>query len=217
MLQNKKHVFWQAFFLAILFFFLGLVFGVYMEQTRTDNINLLFYGSEVSLYDSFALGKLLENPSISCSDLINSNVNFADKIYEEARVLERFDSSNKLTNSLKYIHQKYDLLRTLLWMNIISVKEKCGNVNTVVYLYEYETEDIQIMSKQVVWSRILEDLKEEFGNEIILIPIAIDQEIVSLDSLINIYEIREFPAVVINEEIILYDHKTSEELKEYFN
>ena len=216
-LKNKKHVFWQAFFLTILFFFLGLVLGVYLEQLRSDDSNILFYQSEVSLYDSFALGKLLENPYVSCDDLIFANVNFADKIYEEAKELERFDSSNKLTDSLKKIHSKYDLLRTLLWMNLIKVKENCGNINTVVYLYSYNAEDIEIKSKQVVWGKILQDLKEEKGNEVILIPIAVDQEITSLNFLTRTYGVMEFPAVILNEETILYDHKTVEELKEYFN
>jgi len=64
-MENKKHVFWQAFFLTMLFFFLGLVLGIYLEQTRIDSTNIAFYQSEVSLYDSFALGKLLENPFVS--------------------------------------------------------------------------------------------------------------------------------------------------------
>tara|TARA_Y100000296_G_scaffold52850_1_gene60457 strand:+ start:2939 stop:3595 length:657 start_codon:yes stop_codon:yes gene_type:complete len=216
-LKNKKHVFWQAFFLTILFFSLGLVLGVYLEQIKSDNTNIIFYQSETSLYDSFALSKLLDSSLISCDDLIYANVNFADKIYEEAKELERFDRSNKLTDSIKTIHRKYDLLRTLLWMNLIEVKESCGDINTVVYLYLYDIEDIEKRSKQVVWGKILQDLKEKKGNEVILIPIAVDQSIVSLDYLIKAYDVNDFPAVIFNEEIILYEHKTIEELEDYFN
>ena len=216
-LESKKHVFWQAFFLTMLFFFLGLVLGIYLEQTRIDNTNIAFYQSESSLYDSFALGKLLENPFVSCEDLKNASIDFADKIYEEAKELERFESSNKLTDSLKIIHGKYDLLRTLLWMNVIDVKANCGEINTVVYLYEYNSDDIQVRSKQLVWSRILRDLKDERGDNLILIPIAADQGIVSLDYLIRTYGVREFPAVILNEENIFYDHKTVKELEEYLD
>tara|TARA_Y100000310_G_scaffold340429_1_gene436184 strand:- start:4971 stop:5627 length:657 start_codon:yes stop_codon:yes gene_type:complete len=216
-LENKKHVFWQAFFLTILFFSLGLVLGVYLEQLRSDDANIIFYQSETSLYDSFALSKLLDSSLISCDELIYANVNFADKIYEEAKELEKFDSSNKLTDSIKTIHRKYDLLRTLLWMNLIEVKENCGNINTIVYLYLYDVEDIEKRSKQIVWGKILQDLKEEKGNEVILIPIAVDQSIISLNYLVKKYNIVDFPAVMFNEEIILYEHETVEELKEYFN
>ena len=54
------------------------------------------------------------------------------------------------------------------------------------------------------------------GNEVILIPIAADQDITSLDYLIEKYEIKEFPAVIINEKDVLYEHKTTKELSEYF-
>lgn len=216
-LESKKHVFWQAFFLTTLFFFLGLVLGIYLEQTRIDNTNIAFYQSEASLYDSFALGKLLDNPLVSCGDLKMAGVDFANQIYEEARELERFDNSNKLTDSLKTIHRKYDLLRTLLWMNMIEVKENCGKINTVVYLYKYNADDIKIRSKQIVWSRILQDLKNQRGNEVILIPIAADQDIVSLDYLVRTYGVREFPAVVLNEENVFYDHKTVRELEKYLD
>lgn len=216
MLKSKKHVFWQALFLTTFFFLLGLVLGVYLEQLRADEINTAFYNSEASLYDSFALGQLFNDPLTSCDSLNEISVAFADKIYNEAKDLEKFDDSNKLTESLKAIHKKYDLLRTLLWMNIVSAKENCTGMNTVVYLYEYDTEVVPLKAKQVVWERILGDLKAKLGNDIILIPIAIDQDITSLDYLLKKYNIEEFPAVIINEEIVLYEHKTVEELEKYF-
>ena len=98
-----------------------------------------------------------------------------------------------------------------------TTKEDCGKINTVVYLYEYKIDEIQLKSKQIVWSKILQDLKDERGEEVLLIPIAVDQDITSLDYLIKIYEIREFPAVVLNEEIIFYDHKTVKELEKYLD
>ena len=216
-LESKKHVFWQAFFLAVLFFFLGLILGIYLEQTRIDNTNIAFYQSESSLYDSFALGKLSENPLVSCEDLKSASVDFANQIYEEAKYLEKFDDSNKLTKSLKVVHRKYDLLRTLLWMNIISFKENCGEINTAVYLYEYDTENIEINAEQIVWSRILEDLKNKRGDDLILIPIAVDQNLVSLDYLTKTYGLTDFPAVILNEKNIFYEHKTVKELEKYLN
>ena len=215
-LESKKHVFWQAFFITLLFFFLGLLLGVYLEQMRADNVNIAFYESEASLYDSFALGRLIEDTSLSCEDFKDASVSFADKIYLEARELEKFDGSSKLTDSLKIIHRKYDLLRTLLWVNLISAKEKCeSTLNTVVYLYIYDTEDLQTKSRQIVWSRILGDLKDEKGNEIILIPIAVDQDITSLEYLIKNYEINEFPVVIINEKQVISDLDSAENIKRY--
>ena len=216
MLESKKHVFWQAFFVTLLFFLIGLILGVYLEQIRTDNVNIALYNSEASLYDSLALGMLVKDLSLSCEDFKEASVDFADEIYWEARALEKFDDSSELTNSLKIIHRKYDLLRTLLWINIISAKEKCElPMNTIVYLYIYDTEDLQIKSKQIVWSRILGDLKSEKGNEIILIPIAVDQGVTSLEYLIKSYDIDEFPVVIVNEKKVIRDLSSVEGLGMY--
>ena len=216
-MENKKHVFWQAFFVTMLFFLVGLVLGVYLEQLRSDDLSTTFYDSEVSLYDSFALGRLIDSNITSCEDLKEAGINFADKIYFEAKELERFDEKTKLTESMKSIHRKYDLLRTLLWINILDLKKKCTNTNSVVYFYVYDAEDIETKSKQVVWGRILRELKEKKGNEFFLIPIAVDQEIESLNYLLGFYNVDEFPAVLINEKDVLYEHKTTEEIGDYLN
>ena len=216
-MENKKHVFWQAFFVTFLVFLVGLVLGVYLEQIRSDNFSVAFYDSEVSLYDSFALGKLIEGNFTSCENLKEASINFADKIYSEARDLERYDEKSKLTESIKSVHRKYDLLRTILWINLIDLKSKCGEINTIVYLYVYDTENIETKSNQIVWERILSEAKEKEGNDAILIPIAVDQKIESLDFLIEEYKIEKFPAVLINEKNVFYEHKTSEEIQGYLN
>ena len=217
MIENKKHVFWQALFLTILFFLLGLVFGVYMEQLRADGVSVAFYQSEVSLYDSFALGKLLDNNLTSCADLKEATINFADKIYDEARQLEKYDTKSELTDSMKTIHRKYDLLRTLLWMNTLEIKQRCGDLNTVVYLYDYGTEDIEIKSKQNVFGKILNDLKNEKGGDVLLIPIAVNQEIESLSYLMKRYGISDFPVIFVNEKKAFYEPASSDEIGKYLD
>jgi hypothetical protein len=215
MFENKKHVFWQALFVTVLLFLMGFVFGVYIEQLRSDNLSTSFYQSEVSLYDSLALGKITSDSSASCDDLKKISINFADKVYNEAKELEKYDDKNKLTDSIKTIHKKYDLLRTLLWMNVIDIEKKCGAINNVVYLYQYNTDDVVVKSQQVVWGRLLSDLKTKESDKLILIPIAVDQNIESLNYLINKYGIKNYPAVLINEKDILYQPKTIEEIENY--
>ena len=215
LLRSRKHVFWQAFFLTVLFFLIGLVLGVYLEQLRADSSNADFYYSETSLYDSFALGQVLQDSYAPCNILKKEISEFADKVYYEARQLEKYDDAAELTNSAKIILRKYDLLRTLLWINVINMKEaneKC-DLNTVVYLYTYDTQDLDLKARQLAWSRVLEDLKSTEGDNIVLIPIASDQNVDSLDYLIWKYNITESPAVIINEKTVFYDLKTSEELK----
>lgn len=215
--ENKKHVFWQAFFLTVLFFSIGLVLGIYLEQGRADNLNIAFSNSEAYLYDSFALKTLLENSNASCSNLNDVVASFADRIYEKALELEQFDESNQLTESVKAIHRKYDALRILLWLDIISLKTKCPKINTVIYLYDYSTGDVDIKASQIVWGRILGDLKTKKGKEVILIPIAADQNLFSLDYLRQRYGVSQTPAVIINEKNVIYDLKSSEDIKKLLN
>lgn len=212
--ENKKHVFWQAFFVTLLFFLIGLVLGVYLEQIRSDNLSVTYSQSEISLYDSFALSKLSDTV-ISCSDLIEANINFADRIYEEAAQLEKYDEKSKLTEAIKSIHRKYDLLRTFLWINIMDLKTKCPGITSVVYIYTYDTENIDVKSEQIVWERILNDLKLEKGNDIILIPIAEDSNLASLNSLINEFNITKFPAVIIGDKQVLHQISSVKDLEKY--
>jgi len=206
MFNNPKRAFFEAFFLALLIFIIGLLIGVSFEDSRLDKINEYYTLSEISLIDSVALNKISDLKNISCDELINYDLSFADKIYEEAALLERYEKSGKITNEMNIAHKRYDLLRTILWTNVIKTREKCsGSLNSVVYLYNYNNNDLTERAEQIVWSRILFDLKQKTGEKVILIPISIDNNITSLRLLVKEFKINKYPAVIINEKDILYD------------
>ena len=217
MKKNTKNVFWQALILTIIVFVAGIFLGIAYEGSKIDEINDYYVLSEIFLMDSFALSKLTDIGAglVNCGVLVDANIEFADKIYEEAYILEQYEESGKLSEALKILHRKYDLLRTLLWINLIDIPDKCKeNVSVVIYLYEYETEDLIKKATNRVWSKILFDLKQEMGNKIILIPIATDSDLTSLNSLISRYNISEYPVVIIDEHIIS-EINFVEELREY--
>lgn len=217
MIKNTKGVFWQALILTIIVFAIGIFLGIAYEGRKIDEINDYYVLSEIFLMDSFALSKLTDIGAglVNCGVLVDANIEFADKIYEEAYILEQYEESGKLSEALKILHRKYDLLRTLLWINLIDIPDKCKeNVSVVIYLYEYETEDLIKKATNRVWSKILFDLKQEMGNKIILIPIATDSDLTSLNSLILRYNISEYPVVIIDEHIIS-EINFVEELREY--
>lgn len=216
MLGKKKNIFWQAFLLAGIVFILGLLLGVAFEASRADKFEKFYTGSEISLMDYFALSQLTNSGDVTCETLINSNINFADQIYEEARLLNKYEESNSLTQSLKLLHRKYDVLRTFLWINSMKTLEKCEeDVSVVVYLYEFETEDLDKKATHNVWGKILFDLKQEKAGEIILIPIAVDSDLVSLNSMINQFDINKYPVVIINNKKVLDELTSVEDIEEY--
>jgi hypothetical protein len=215
---NRKRVFWEALFLTLVIFLLGMLVGVAFESSKLSEINDYYIRSETSIMDAFALSTFLEIDLASCDTLKQSNLDFADNIYEEAILLEDYEQAGKITESMKIMHKKYDVLRTFLWINTIKTSEKCGReYNTVVYLYISEAEELTQRATQNVWSKILYDLKQDQGSNVLLIPLAVDKELVSLDSILKAYNISEYPAVIINEETVLTEIVSVEDLKDYLN
>jgi len=215
-LGNPKNAIWEAFLVTIVVFIIGLLLGVAYENSTADKINEYYANSEISLMDAIALNNLLDLENGDCDVLINGNIKFADRIYQEALLLEKYEDAGKVKNDLWLAHKKYDTLRTFLWINTIKTLEDCKeDFSLIIYLYEYEAEDLNQKATQNVWSRVLSDLKEKRGSDIILIPIAADSDLASLEVLISRFEISQYPVIIINEEHLLYEPSSVEDLEKY--
>lgn len=215
--RNNKGVFWQALLLTIVVFIIGLYLGIVLEENRLQKINNYYIESEVSMMDILALNNLIDNENISCQELKDANFDLLDRVYEEAILLEDYEASGKITDNLNNFHKKYDVLRTYLWIDSMKIRKKCNNFNTIAYVYISETEDLTKKATQNVWSKVLFDLKQEQGRNVLLVPMAVDQELVSLDAVLKNYDISEYPAVIINEEVVLTELSSVEEIKVHLN
>ena len=211
---SNKYAFWQALVFTIIIFGVGILLGFVLEGTRSDTIELTLLNSEINLLDHQLRNQEKANLNISCETSIQNTFEFADKIFNEARKLEKIDQANKFTEILKVLHKRYDLLRIMLWMESIDVKERCqADFHTVVYFYHYGTEDIAIQAEQAALSRLLLDLKDKHGNKIVLIPIAVNLDLESTNLLIEKYKITKLPAIIIDEQKVIEDKPTIEELE----
>lgn len=216
MFDNPKRAFLEALLLALVIFIIGIIIGISFESSRLDDINMYYANSEISLMDSMALNRISDLENVSCDELISYDFSFADKIYNEALLLEKYEESGKITDSINVAHNRYDLLRTILWINVMKTREKCpGNFNSIVYLYNYNTEDLTERAKQIVWSRILFDLKQKSGKDITLIPISVNNDIASLHLLVGDFGITKYPAVIINEKYVIYELASSDDIENY--
>lgn len=215
-LGNPKNALWEALLITIIIFILGLLFGIAYENNKVNQINDYYLNSEVFLMDSFALNNLVDIGITNCSIMIDKELAFADKIYFEAKIINNLESAGKITDSLQLIHTKYDALRTFLWITIIKTYNQCGeNFLVVVYLYNYDTDNLVEKAEQNTWSRLLSDLKEAHGQEIILIPIAVDSGLVSLDTLVDNFNITKYPSVIINQKHVITKLETVSDLEKY--
>jgi len=218
MLNNPKRAIWEALLLAGLVFFLGFLLGFVWENSQTNKMNDYYMQSELYLLDSIALNSAAEIGGINCSSLYNSYSLFADRVYQEAILLQEYESAEKITEEMKIVHRRYDLLRTFLWVNVLKTPTQCKEKpNIIIYLYEYNTEDLVKKATQNVWSKVLFDLKQEEGNKLLLIPIASDLNITSLNILIEKFNVSEYPVVIVNNKEAIYDLTSSVDLRKHLN
>jgi hypothetical protein len=212
MLNSKKNVFWEALVITMVIFLGGLFLGMLIETGNSNKISNLYLQSEIGLADGMSMSRLTEEFNFDCDAIKDNNILFADRIYEEARLLEDYEEAGKLTDDMPLLHKKYDLLRTLLWTSNQRSLYRCDNYNLLVYLYEYDSEDLDKKAVQNVWSKILSELKTS-NHDILLLPIAVDQNLSSLNLLIDNYNIEAFPALVINNDEVLYEIESAEYLE----
>ena len=219
MFKSQKNVFWQALVVTIFIFGLGIFMGFVLENWRTNKIDLLSQHSDLDLLDIKLQNDIYSGEILNCEFAIQENLDFAERIYKEAQILGRYEKASRLTEDLRIQHKKYDLLRTILFLNSIEIKEKCNaSYYELVYFYKYNNNELGLKAKQEVFSKLLLDLKEDKGSEILLIPIAADNEISSVNLLLDKYNIsdEELPMIFINREFKITNLQKIEDLEQYF-
>jgi len=217
--MRYRYYFLEAFALTILLFVGGFIIGLSIENSR--NLELANYyistEDEISgLADQLDISNL---GKYACSELIERNFYIGDQIYSQASIFEEYENSAILTKSqLIREHRKFDVLRTLFWVNSINIKKRCGNdvFDTVVYLYDYQTDELEEVAKQKVMSRITSEIKESLQDKVILIPIAKNLNISSLNSLLQDYKNTNESALMIVNEDKEFLYNQSEDIRDYF-
>jgi hypothetical protein len=214
MFKSQKHVFWNALLLAVFIFASGIALGFWFEGLRNAEINELFIKSDIDLLDARIVSELLSD-EVACESAVQENIDFGNRIYREAQILNRYETAERISERVKIQHYKYDLLRTLFWINSINIKKKCdADFHTVVYLYDYIDAEIETKAKQAVFSNVLGELKKKRGDEIMLIPIAGDTEFSSIDVLKKTYHVEELPVILIDEKKQITEISSVEQIEE---
>lgn len=215
-IKGNKHTFWQALIIALIIFFIGIILGIFFENYRTSRMERFYINSETEIFDIQLGSDILNMFEFDCDFVLRETIGFADRVYEEAKTLEKYDASNKITEDIVNVHKRYDLLRTALWRDAIKLQEKCPQkTNVVVYLYEYMEPSINTQAKQITLSKVLLDLKKKYEDKVILIPIAYDSGSKSLELLKQKYELTESPVVFINQKHKITELSSMEELEAY--
>ena len=212
---KTSSMFVQALLFAVFVFVIGLFLGFVLESNRSEDVGLNLLNSEVDLLDEQLRNKFIGNFDVGCDLAVSNSFEFADRIYIEGLKLEDYEDASKFGSSLDIIHRRLDLLRSILWQESISLKEKCGgSFHTVVYLYDYKTGDVGKKAEQLFLSRLLLDLKLDDPREMLLIPIAANSGLTSINLVLDHYEITELPVVIVDEEKVVDEFVSLEELRD---
>ncbi|MFA5020038.1 MAG: hypothetical protein WC533_02980 [Candidatus Pacearchaeota archaeon] len=217
-LTSKYRVFLESLILSLLILIIGISIGFYIENYRTDKVV-----NDYKVFEINALDLKLQNyyyqimNTASCNFTIESNLKFADEIYDEGLLIAKYEETQEFSDNLLLAKKRYVLLKTELWLNSILLKQKCKNApHTVVYIYS-QTGEMKKSAEQEAVSNELKKLKEKYGNEIVLIPIAGDLELDSVDLQMKIYNIQYLPSVLIDEKVVLEGYHSASEIEENLN
>lgn len=213
MALGNKHAFWQALVFTIVVFGIGLLMGFFLESAYSNKVFYKTVDSEVNILDNQLRERIVGQLGISCETAKKSLFDFADKIYNEANQLESEDTDGRLTD-ITILHKRYDLLRTLLFIESNDLKSRCGSeFKSVVYLYEYLSEDLEVQGKQAFYSKLLFDLKVKYSEDVILIPIAVDTGLSSVDILSEANSLDSYPVILLDSGEVIDSIITLEELE----
>jgi hypothetical protein len=218
MIKNQKYIFLYALILTILVFNFGIFMGYMLEASRIDKINTLYLETETELLDQMTQKDAMEVLDLNCDMLVKENIKFGDKIFEEALLIQKYEEANRINDNIVSQHKRFDLLRALFWTNSIKISQKCNpDYHNIVYFYKYNNPSIEQESRQKFFSNLLRELKEEKGDEIMLIPIAADNDIPSINLLVQKYGIEELPAIIIDETTKLTEIENRTSIEKYLD
>jgi len=89
----QKHIFWEALILTIFVFAFGILMGYLLESNRTSRIIEAYQQSDLNLLDIKIQDTIFSLKDFDCELATRETIDFADRVYEEAKLLDRYEGS----------------------------------------------------------------------------------------------------------------------------
>jgi hypothetical protein len=198
-----KNVFLKTSILTILVFVIGFFVGVFFDNLRLEEIKGRITEIDNLWNDARLLQSYIQkfsNITPHCEFLLDENLKLGDKIYAEGLRIERYEETNRFAPFFDLEKKRYALLDLQFWINSIDLKKLCNaDYSTVIYFYSQYSET----AEQGFQDKVLLDLKQKCGPQIIYITFPADMEISTIEIIKNIYNIEKIPSILINESILL--------------
>lgn len=211
-----KPVYVQAVIFSAFVFFIGIMIGIWIDNTRLADIRGALSEADISTYDARLLNNYLQRFGQEyCGVALQQNLAFNDKIYEEGRKIEDKINANIFTPEIEQEWRRYTLLQTQFWINSVELKEKCGfDYHTVVHIFRQKNTTTPEEINNKVQASVLLDLKDKCGNKMMLIPITADTDLIVVDAVTKQFDISDYPAVIVDENFVFQGVTTKDKLNE---
>ena len=211
-----RKIFLKTLALTTAVFIIGLYAGIFFDNLRLEEVKSRLteidnLWNDARLLESFTQ-RMIDNKSLNCELLLKQNLIAGDRIYQEGTKVEEYEKTNRFTPTLIIEKERYALLDLQFWFNSIDLKKLCNaNYSTVIYFYLQYNRTVE----QGFEDRVLFDLKEKCGPQIIYITFPADMNITTIEVIKNVYNINKLPAILINESVVLYTPSTMREIEKY--
>lgn len=212
----QRSTFIYAALLTTVVFSIGILVGIWLDNLRLEEIEKRLTEIDVDWNDARIQSLYYQSfmNSTECDSAISANLEFADRIYQEGLKIERYEKVNKFTPSLILEKKRYALLQLQFWINSINLKNSCNaNYSTLVYFYSHFDKTLEV--KQKLQSAVLSNIKEKCGPNLMLIPLPLDLDIMTINLIKSQYNIKTAPSILINEKILLEGLKSQDEIEEF--
>jgi len=211
-----KKVFLKTLALTLMIFIIGFFAGVLLDNLRLEEVKSRLTEIDNLWNDArllqYYIQRISDNKSSYCNFLLEENLKSGDKIYNEGSKVEEIEKVNRFTPTIIVEKERYALLDLQFWLNSIDLKKTCNaSYSTVIYFYSYYNKTIE----QNFEDRVLLDLKQKCGPQIIYITFPADMDISTIEVVKDIYNIQKIPAILINESTLLYSPVSMGELEKY--
>ena len=215
-MKHNTFVFFEALVITLILLLVGFSIGLYFESFRTNKIVQSYKNFEIDALDLKLQNyyyQILEEEN--CEIAFDENIAFADRLYNEGLIIQKYEDINQITEDLILEKKRYVLLKTELWLNSIILKGRCKkDFHTLVYIYS-NTPGQAKRAEQEAISNILKEIKEKRGNEVILVPIAGDMGLRAIGLQMKIFDIDYLPSVIIDEEHVFEGFHNIEDMEKF--
>jgi len=216
-MNEKVFIFLEAFFIAVLVLIIGFIIGYAIESARLNSALNDYRQFEVSMLDLKLQDYYFQTiDQGQCSQAISANFNFSDKVYQTGLDIEKYEQNSQiLTGMILTEKEQYVLLKTEIWLNSVLLKNRCGDpFHTIVYFYSQNPSETT-RQEQAAISDTLKQLKDKYGNALILLPIAGDLNLDIVSIQMENYNITSLPTILIDEHTKLEGYQSLSTLEKY--